>query len=346
MKRTAQIMLYTIVVGVLVFLFLQYLIHADPEMSTIDDGFVLYIIATVIAIALSFGLEGIKPKIVTLLLLVVASLPSLPFTIAFFGAYDLFERYNIPEVYTFAQSYTSCIAYLLILEFQYGRTLHQSRNANPSPRTRKKATSVCHSCGAAMLPEDVFCAHCQTMVPNVQQMLDKYPQKKPEDYLVQTKSKQRCPHCNGVYSKRVGGTGGLNLHTPIICCRHCREYFLDELYNEWSVAGRRYRMIKIFFEPLGVSSILYFGGWLIAVSKWYFIGLFLALYIIACLIWYNIATTAAIQESQLRLERNPEYPLILAKMGYIEVMDQKYHYLLNYKPTRLSDFLKDAFTFE
>ena len=196
----------------------------------------------------------------------------------------------------------------------------------------------------------VFCSKCWTMTPNVGNMLAQNPNKRALDYLPVNHYKGSCcPHCGNVYYRSFyEKNGGAYLRTPIKCCTSCYQYFLTPQDIEWSVASpekkkRKYAAwqsesaflvwdLAYTFLPESLSAVP--------------VGLYSLVNAAVCTFLRKNQKQERITESQLRLERNPEYPLILAKMGYIEVMDQKYHYLLNYKPTRLIDFLKDAFTFE
>lgn len=213
---------------------------------------------------------------------------------------------------------------------------------------------ACAHFGTTLGETSVFCEICGHISPAVHENIRQNPQKKSLDYigvLCDHHGHQYidCPHCGNVYYRSFyEKNGGAYLRTPIKCCTSCYQYFLTPQDIEWSVASpekkkRKYAAwqsesaflvwdLAYTFLPESLSAVP--------------VGLYSLVNAAVCTFLRKNQKQERITESQLRLERNPEYPLILAKMGYIEVMDQKYHYLLNYKPTRLSDFLKDAFTFE
>ena len=57
--------------------------------------------------------------------------------------------------------------------------------------------------------------------------------------------------------------------------------------------------------------------------------------VILRIVWFQTITISDIQQSELRLKNNPEYPQILADMGYIDLMDSKYIALLKTKREEL-----------
>ena len=212
----------------------------------------------------------------------------------------------------------------------------------------------CNYCGSHMRPEDVFCKNCQTITPKVREMLARYPNKMPDEYYPHSGHKGLlCPHCRSKYLPNLATvTYGSHLGSPIRCCTKCKNYILDLQYVEWSIANNKFRKrccstLSIFLcsTLLVFVSMAFYFSMLVALMA---AIVYIAMYIILSIIWHKIANIEIIESSYLRLKRNPDYPQILADMGYGPAMDEKYRHLVKYHRPKLTlkEILKDAFTFD
>jgi len=212
----------------------------------------------------------------------------------------------------------------------------------------------CNYCGSHMRPEDVFCKNCQTITPKVREMLARYPNKMPDEYYPHSGYiGLHCPHCNRLYQSNFRERiGGMHLRSPIQHCKKCQNYFLDNYCNEWSISSRSYKNERRFAPFLLILNEIFIIDLitnLSSISWGIFAGfVYLLIHFPLCLLWYALIINKAKKQSQLRMERNPDYPQILADMGYGPAMDKKYRHLVKYHRPKLTlkEILKDAFTFD
>ena len=209
----------------------------------------------------------------------------------------------------------------------------------------------CEYCDRPMKENDVFCKFCWKITPKVQEMLASQPNRHPNDYqLYSTNYSYRCPHCGGFYKgKFFDKIPGLKIDSPIKRCKKCRKYLLDHYNNEWSLVSNKYKTHRR-FSPWLLLLIEYFLIELFYSEPW---GLavcigYLFLHFPLSVLAHNFTKRNAIERSTLRLENNPDYPKILADMGYGFAMDSKYHNLIKHPQQKLTikEIIKDAFTFD
>ena len=198
-------------------------------------------------------------------------------------------------------------------------------------------TTPCPICGELLSAEDIFCKHCFTMNPMVRDFLKNNPKQAPLDYLP---INSICPLCG----KKTGRTRNTSnhhplIHSPIRYCPDCGGYYLHDGANEWCVAPQssksKLRLLTTLFIDIELSifHLLREAPLLCAAA----ILLHLLLHVPVGYLYLHFTLPKAVYESNLRLEQNPDYPQILASMGYAEHMREKQPF---------KDFLKEAFTFE
>ena len=198
-------------------------------------------------------------------------------------------------------------------------------------------TTPCPCCGEALSADVIFCEHCFTMNPMVRDFLENNPKQHPKDYLTVDST---CPLCKEIFKSRYKSFKQHPLiHSPIHRCRHCGGYYLRHGAIEWSVVPRssksRLRLLTMLFTDIEISifGLLREAPYLCAAA----ILLHLLLHLPIGSLYLHFTLPKAIRKSELRLERNPDYPEILANMGYAEDMCEKQPF---------KEFLKDAFTFD
>ena len=198
-------------------------------------------------------------------------------------------------------------------------------------------TTPCPICGELLSAEDIFCKHCFTMNPMVRDFLKNNPKQHPIDYLTIDST---CPLC-GKKTRRVHNTSNHHplIHSPIRYCLHCEGYYLRDGATEWCVAPHssksQLRLLTTLFiyVELSISALLREAPYLHAAV----FLLHLILHLPIGYLYLRFTLPKAIRDSNLRLERNSDYPQILEKMGYGESMHEKQPF---------KEFLKDAFTFD
>ena len=211
----------------------------------------------------------------------------------------------------------ACFAFAIIAPItEYIVAVNDAKLRNS---TQSELTS-CHACGYRILPHEVFCPNCHKISPKLIIALRNQPNLRYLDYvLANDRSRLRCPFCQRSYGSFLATPISNELSSPIQRCR-CGNYIMNNHYIEWSVvpSGRK---IKYFL--FGDSFKLIFGLLLLYSATTLFSGehiacslllLFCAL-VLRC-IWLKVITVFDIHASQERLRVNPEYPKILAHMGY------------------------------
>ena len=199
------------------------------------------------------------------------------------------------------------------------------------------STTSCPGCGIALSADVIFCEHCFTLNPMVRDFLERNPKPHPKDYLTVDSS---CPHCNKKTSSRHKSLKQHPLiHTPIRFCQKCGGYYLRHGALEWSVIphsskSQLHLLTTLFIKiELSIFHLLREVPLLCAIA----VLSHLLLHLPIGYLYLHFTLPKAIHESNLRLERNPDYPQTLAKMGYAEDMQEK---------QSLREFLKEAFTFD
>lgn len=253
---------------------------------------------------------------------------------------------------TFFSALWGVVLYLLILNLQILRGGNLAIKKDIEKLEIYNLLEFCKHCGSPMCPEDVFCFNCWTITPKVKKMLSNSPGKYPYQYRTyQRKRKFLCPHCNSFYAHHQvkDGTGKL-IGFPIVFCKNCKNYFIDDELLEYSVAHAKYKNNRfLFFFLLVLTPIYIFLGF----SQFFSVPLslvltavYIAVYILCYIVWNKIVTKELIEESRLRLERNPDYPQILIDMGYGNLMDEKYQVSYRKQEMTWKDVIKEAFTFD
>ena len=192
----------------------------------------------------------------------------------------------------------------------------------------------CSHCQTHFPPNVAFCPNCQTISPKVLESYNKYPQKHYLDFTEDIVNSEyvRCPHCKVL---KHGSSSWLpaRINSPFFCCGNCNEFYTQRGCYEWSVISTL-RKIQFCFIG-GEWPIYFFFGLFICYSNAgqslpFAIALFILL-ISLRILWIRGILSFDIRASKNRLKANPEYPKILADMGY-EILDDKYK--IQYKKTR------------
>ena len=212
----------------------------------------------------------------------------------------------------------------------------------------------CEYCNSPMKENDVFCKSCWKITPKVREMINAHPNRHPNDYQIySTGYSYRCPHCGGIIKSTLfERIPGLKIDSPIKRCKKCQKYFLDTYNIEWSVSSTSYVSNHYFAPWLFFLIEIYLFDFIsdLFSVQWAFICCFiyLLLHFPIRILLSEFAQKRAKERSQKRLEQNPEYPQLLADMGYGEKMAAKYHTMMKQPPrkTTLKEILKDAITFD
>ena len=209
-------------------------------------------------------------------------------------------------------------------------------------------TTLCPRCGEALSADVIFCEHCFTMNPMVRDFLENNPKQHPKDYLTVDST---CPLCGKKQHRRVIDEYLLiKLRTPIRRCKKCGGYFTQVNGLEWCVAPKESKRKSRLLTELLIRNELNILEAMIDTPLAYGVTalLYLLLHYPIGFLWLSFTLPKAIRDSDLRLAHNPDYPQILANMGYSSYMDEKYNILFDSPPKKQSfkDFLKEAFTFE
>lgn len=212
----------------------------------------------------------------------------------------------------------------------------------------------CEYCNSTMNESDIFCKSCWKITPKVREMLNQQPNRHPNNYQIYSTSySYRCPHCDRIIKSTLfEKIPGLKIDTPIKRCKKCHNYYLDTYNIEWSVSSTEY-VSNHYFAPwlLFLIEIYLFDfvSELFSVP-WAFVCCFiyLILHFPIRLLLSEFAQKRAKERSQKRLEQNPEYPQLLADMGYEEKMEEKYRTMMKHpsRKSTLKEIIKDAFTFD
>ena len=290
-----------------------------------------------------FFIPGLSFAIEALILQVLISVPILSKIWLSFYIYIESEHFYIEIGYIECWLYIA--AYLLISMLQYGRGT--SREAEKGKINRMNAPNklVCKCCGEALFHQDVFCANCQTINPRVKAMLDAHPNRPPLDYQpLSGENRLRCPHCKASYP----GPGPIEFTTwsPIIGCESCHNFFIDDTLIEWSLSSQSRKSRLIIGKPLTITVVLFLSyGYCTGCSNYGLYPFLVLMYLFCRALLFRTVHYREIQNSILRLKRNPEYPKILIDMDYGKYMDKRYQSSMRFKPSSWLDIIKDAFSF-
>ena len=305
---------------------------------------VLYRIGLCVVVFSPFCIPGLSFAIETLILRIIISAPI--WSEIWSAIYICFESELFPMSLSYIECWLYITAYLIIALLQYGRAATREAEREKVKRINAPNKLTCKCCGEAMYPQDVFCNHCQTINPRVQAMIDAHPDRPPLEYQpLAGKNYLRCPHCRSNY---IGpGPIGLTICTPIIGCKNCHNFFIDDTLVDWSVVNRSYKHLLMIGKPFTsvVVLILSYGYCTGCSNYWLYLPL-IVLYLFYRFLYFRTVHYKEIHKSKLRLERNPEYPQILISMDYSKHMNKQYYPLMRFKPPSWLDIIKEAFTFD
>ena len=213
---------------------------------------------------------------------------------------------------------------------------------------RSTPTTQCPTCQKSLSADEIFCEQCSTINPMVRDFLENNPKPQPQDYQ---SINSKCPYCNKKqHSRIIDEFSFRKICTPIQYCKKCGGYFLQNKELEWSVIAPSYKSTKylltdlLFKNEQNIIEMLVDTPLIcIAVSI-----LYLLLNYPIGFLWLKLTLPKSIQHSNLRLQQNPDYPKILADMGYGGYLDERYRSLINYSPKTqtFKEFLKEAFTLD
>lgn len=211
----------------------------------------------------------------------------------------------------------------LFHELLWKRHFAQRKPDTPHP----EITVECHHCKSHFSVEKAFCPNCQTISPKVLETYNKYPKKHYLDFTedIVNRDYVRCPHCK-LRKRGSSSWSPRKITTPLCLCKGCYEFYTDRGCYEWSVISS---FRKILFFIIGDMWPIYFIFGLftcysiIGQSLLLSIGIFIVL-IFTRILWFKLIVSFDIRESEARLKANPNYPLLLANMGY-EILDKNAH---------------------
>ena len=116
----------------------------------------------------------------------------------------------------------------------------------------KSHTIYCTNCGKPMNSLSVFCPYCMHLIPQVKEMLQKYPDKQPHEFLrLSYEGLYKCPHCG---TKPIS-TDNIAVKTPIIRCPNCHSFFLDVSIPEPYINKKPNRWETLFSMPLTICLV-------------------------------------------------------------------------------------------
>ena len=313
MKRTYRIMLFTAVVG-----FTASTVVAQMDKLLIDPVCFLIIFAVY---GLSFCLSlskivSISNKIVCIVLVILLLAVS-PLTLYVIG-FSLDPAFFFS---VFLGKYMSFGSTLTILITQYATNRWaQTHNLKTD---RGSYTDSCQNCGSHLMYDQPFCSKCYKLSHKIQETLDRYPAKKYLDFVVETDGdRSYCPHCKEYYSHR--GEYPSFIDTPLHCCKSCKNYFIDRSFCEWPLISPWKKFVVCFGSFFCIFAVFCtFAAAYQMRSLPLAVGLLIVLFFLR-VIWLHLTIKDNISASIRRVKANPDYPQLLADMGY-SVMDKKYN---------------------
>lgn len=233
------------------------------------------------------------------------------------------------DIFLMAAAFVMCLVMLKarINELKQEAIYHDhTSQILPPEHNLSLPKETCIHCGAPMETEEIFCASCMKITPRVQEMLDTYPDRQPHEFLSFSEADRtdfQCPHCHA---------GNIHqhteyVHTPIICCPACHEYFLSTSIPEpyLNLQPSKYidlltRIINGWLVILAVSFVIHLPKWL-----WFLIT---AAYTILQYRNYPKENLKRYQDSKHRVDANPSYIQILADMGYLPKISPEFHSMI------------------
>ena len=205
----------------------------------------------------------------------------------------------------------------------------------------------CPTCGKVITPDEIFCNKCSTLNPSIAQYLAHASLQHPNDY---TSNQFKCPHCGKKahpFSMRLIPP---QLYSPIHYCSVCNSYYLVLFFDEWSVLHpSQKKMGRLLLNRLLKNELIIHDLLEDFPPLWALTAVvYPLLHFPISFLWNRYMLKKHIPSSQQRLAVNPNYPQILADMGYGDRMDECYYPLMKFPPQKQSfkDLLKEAFTFD
>ena len=158
------------------------------------------------------------------------------------------------------------------------------------------------------------------LVPQVMEMLQAQPDKQPHEFLkLPYKGMYKCPHCG---TKPIS-TKDVAVKTPIICCPHCHNYFLDNGIPEPYVNKKPNPWEALISTPLTICFITLIFAFFAKIPLWMWLSITAAAILLVVLL-FKKDSSEEFTQSKLRVERNPDYLQCLADMGYLYQMTPKF----------------------
>lgn len=186
-------------------------------------------------------------------------------------------------------------------------------------------TTLCPHCSTPVSSKQLFCNNCHTMSHKIKDVFIKFPKNHHLDFVERKNNGYRhCPHCNEITIRTFGIFPSMGI--PIRICGNCQNIYLSNLYCEWSMTTITNKIIMCIFDgPHLILYVLLLFQMLEQTLPISICIISLSIIVFLRVLWFFIITIDTIRESEARLKANPEYPQILADMGY-EHFSPKYKY--------------------
>ena len=184
----------------------------------------------------------------------------------------------------------------------------------------KSHTTYCTNCNSPMNSLSVFCPCCWHLVPQVKEMLQNNPYKQPHEFLkLPYEGMYKCPHCG---AKPIS-IKEIVIKTPIICCPHCGNYFLDTAIPEPYINKKPNPWESLLSKPLTICFVTLALAIFTKPPLWMWLAITIATIFLYAL-FFRKDSSEEFHKSKLRIERNPDYLQHLADMGYLHQMTPKF----------------------
>ena len=312
MSKNHRKMIFTAIVGITTQIIWSYLfpkLYYTDYFSfytiTLNLGVLFLIIVQIVSAQLKFF-----PHLLSVLLAIVFS-PLVWFFIGF--------QFQIPFLYeTLCFGYTPFGLSATLLSCQLIENFSNPNGVNKDT----SPTTSCSHCGTPLSSEQLFCNNCFTMSHKVKDVFIKFPQKHHLDFAeIENKGHRHCPHCDKITITTYGIIP--NMGIPVRVCNSCHNVYISTLYCEWSMASITNKILMCIFDGPHIMLYILLPFGILDQSLPIHIGLIsLAIVIALRIIWFFTITVFAVRESEARLTANPEYPKILADMGYAHFSPQ------------------------
>ena len=175
----------------------------------------------------------------------------------------------------------------------------------------------CSFCGNKLQDNQIFCNNCHHISHIIRNTFETFSHKICFDFVeVNSKHHKLCPHCNEILAPKKFSFG-LYLGIPIRLCNGCQNVYLDSSVCEWFGLSILNKARLCLFDGTQLIFYVVFLSQAMNRNISSQTGIFVCLVVtLLRIIWFFTITTLDIQESEARLQANPEYPQILVNMGY------------------------------